>query len=491
MSISINRNSTVKEPGIKGFLYWWIESDHNPGILIFDSILGIAIIASTYCTYLELMVDDVHPMVESINLIFLIFFITEYCLRFYVCSDFLHDWRELGPGKAFLKKIDWMLRFYSIIDLIALLPAIRYFRLFRAIRILRFLKFIRVIKIASIFTDFKQNTLVFRKLSSDWRFYGVIFLVSVLLIFFLSFGVFIIEENIGSQKYTNFSESLWHSLKLIKLGDTRPSSNLSRILLSIIMISNVMLVSVIISFMSNKVRHIMEKISEGSIIDDSGLDGHIVLCGFTHTTKIVIDELLNEPDFKQNIVLITEKDVQVDGVVTLKGDFTDKDILQNVHLGSARTCIVFAEQRGSDDDKTIDMRSIMTAFLIEYDYPSLHTIVELNDKENATTVNDKVKVNEFINKEEIDGKLIAASIKTPNLSKHFKQLYFNKGLGDVKISKVSELLTKSNDINYRQLKEESIEKDFTIIGIISKDDNKVISIKNDDMISINDSVIYT
>ena len=56
------------------------------------------------------------------------------------------------------------------------------------------------------------------------------------------------------------------------------------------------------------------------------------------TTKIVIDELLNEPDFKQNIVLITEKDVQVDGVVTLKGDFTDKDILQNVHLDSARTC---------------------------------------------------------------------------------------------------------------------------------------------------------
>ena len=65
-----------------------------------------------------------------------------------------------------------------------------------------------MIKIASIFTDFKQNTLVFRKLSSDWRFYGVIFLVSVLLIFFLSFGVFVIEENIGSKKYTNFSESL-------------------------------------------------------------------------------------------------------------------------------------------------------------------------------------------------------------------------------------------------------------------------------------------
>ena len=78
--------------------------------------------------------------------------------------------------------------------------------------------------------------------------------------------------------------------------------------------------------------HIMEKISEGSIIDDSGLDNHIVLCGFTHTTKIVIDELLNDQDFKQNIVLITQKDVQIDGVVTLKGDFTDKDILQNVHL---------------------------------------------------------------------------------------------------------------------------------------------------------------
>ena len=487
---SINRHSTVKQPGLKGFLYWWIESNHNPGILIFDSILGVIIIVSTYCTYLELMVDGVSPMVETINLIFLIFFIIEYCIRFYICSDFIHDWKKLGIGQAIIKKIDWMLRFYSIIDLIALLPAIRYFRLFRAIRILRFLKFLRVLKLASIFTDFKQNALVFRKLSSDWRFYGVIFLVSVLLIFFLSFGVFLIEENIGSQKYSNFSESLWHSLKLIKLGDTRPSSNLSRILLSIIMISNIMLISVIISFMSNKVRHIMEKISDGSIIDDSGLDNHIVFCGFTHTTRIVIDELMNQQDFKQNMVLITKKDVQIDGIITLKGDFTDKDILKNVYLERAHICIVFAEQRDSEDDKTIDMRSIMTAFLIEYDYPELHTIVELNNKENATTVNDKVRVNEFINKEEIDGKLIAASIKTPNLSKHFKQIYFNQGLGNVKISKISEIFKHSGEITYKRLKELSIDRDFTVMGIISKDTDKVISVKNDDTINIDDSIIY-
>jgi len=187
---------------------------------------------------------------------------------------------------------------------------------------------------------------------------------------------------------------------------------------------------------------------------------------------------------------ITKKDIQVDGVITLKGDFTDKDILNNVHLGKARICIVFAEQRDSEDDKTIDMRSIMTAFLIEYDYPELHTIVELNNKENATTVNDKVRVNEFINKEEIDGKLIAASIKTPNLSKHFKQIYFNEGLGNVKISKISEIFKYSGEITYKKLKELSIEKDFTIIGIISKDTDAVISVKNDDMIKINDSVIY-
>ena len=88
---------------------------------------------------MELWIDiplppDLQKLFDDYEEISLLFFVVEYILRFWVISDFIDDFREglLNTGnhiKAFFialePKLKWMVKPYSIIDLLAILPIFR------------------------------------------------------------------------------------------------------------------------------------------------------------------------------------------------------------------------------------------------------------------------------------------------------------------------------------------------------------------------------
>ena len=169
----MNRDSSSPEPGIKGFLYWWLENRNNPKAVIVDIVLNLIIFASIYFVFVEFSLENRTPdYILKINTAFLIFFTIEYLTRLYISSDFLWDASGSKDGsivKAFTNKIRWMVKFFSIIDLLSLLPAIRYLRIFRTLRILRLLRLLRFLRVLKVFRNFEKYLLVFRGLTESWR----------------------------------------------------------------------------------------------------------------------------------------------------------------------------------------------------------------------------------------------------------------------------------------------------------------------------------
>jgi len=160
MAQTIDREADKKQNGLKGFLHWWLENPNNNKIIYVDILLNLVIIASIYSLYVEYCYDDSIPShIITINNLFLAFFIAEYIIRFFISTDFLADASKQHGGSlysAIINKVRWMTKFFSIIDLLAILPAIRYLRVLRTIRILRFLRLLRFLRVLKVFRHFQK-----------------------------------------------------------------------------------------------------------------------------------------------------------------------------------------------------------------------------------------------------------------------------------------------------------------------------------------------
>jgi len=156
---NINRNSKTKKPGIKGFFYWWLENDNNPKEWILSLLLNLIIIVSIIFTIIDLSSESTIPKWhETINDIFLAFFIIEYLTRFSISTDFIYDVKKENGSLwiAIKNKIRWMFKFFSLIDLLSILPAIRFLRIFRTIRLIRLIRLIRFLRILRVLKLFRN-----------------------------------------------------------------------------------------------------------------------------------------------------------------------------------------------------------------------------------------------------------------------------------------------------------------------------------------------
>lgn len=485
----MDRTAKTRQRGVKGFLYWWLESRYNPKIIYVDILLLFIISVSVFFTLLELYNQDKNlPVwIFQTDNAFTVLFVLEYAIRLYISTDFIADIKAGNFFYAIRNKCKWIFSLSALIDLAALLPIIRFIRFFKAGKFLRFIKVFRFLRILKVKKITVQVSILARSLKESYFSFLMLFTATLIVIFLNSVGLFLAETQVDSS--TSLAENIIYTLKLIGLSDTTPKTIIGRIFASLTLFANIAFISVFISIISSKAGEIMDNIKMGKT-GNLNIQDHIVLCGYTNSSKKVIEELLNNKRYcSKKIVLVTEKkNPNLNGIIYVNGDYSDIDVLRQVNVKDADLAVVFSEYKEHETIKNVDMRTVLTVYNVEQENPAVHTIAEIINEKNAEIIKEKIKGDEIIFKETIDAHLIVNCIR----HQHISPLIYELLDSDNRIIKEKTLkdFGFNQKITFKELKQYQLDHDIIILGYINTQNAAFLAPQNSTVIDIEDRLIY-
>ncbi len=409
---------------IKKFIYDILENPEYKFRHAVDVIIIILILSSigTYLWELSLPPDSYYiPFFEVLNNYFLILFIIEYLLRFWVASDFLDDirFKMRKEGKPFHiallyaigNKIAWVLTPVSLLDLMGIIPFLRISRMFRIFRIFRVFRVARFAMTSNIYIN------VFRKRAIE---IGFLFLISSFIIIFSAVMVFTVEKTAGNDQFSSLKDALWWSvvtLTTVGYGDKYPVTTLGRFFASVIMFMGVGIIALPAGIIGSALTEEFKNIKEGRV-NLRKMKNHILILGWNSSAPRIIDELDKRGVLiNRKIVVVTPyEEVDDERVIYKKGDPSrEKDLLDS-GIGEACMIVVLAEDVKTGS-RNPDALAMITAMLAKALNPLAHIIVEIIDPQNAELLESNLYGVEIIYKEEVSIQMIVNSICAPGAGK--------------------------------------------------------------------------
>lgn len=173
--------------------------------------------------------DKLIRTLEVFELISVLIFTVEYFLRIYVAD----------------KKLGYILSFYGLIDLIAILPFyvatgldLRSIRIFRVLRLLRILKLVRysdaATRLVEVFKAIRRELVVFTA-------------VMVCIIYVSAVGIYYFEYPVQPYEFSSVFHSMWWALStftFLGYGDVYPITVGGRILTFFVLLSGIFMIAV-------------------------------------------------------------------------------------------------------------------------------------------------------------------------------------------------------------------------------------------------------
>ena len=328
------------------------------------------------------------------------------------------------------------------LDVLAVIPLFRIFRSARALRLLRIVRLFRLLGVwARLSSHYPQ---ILRNSAVDFVIVTGILLITVV------FGTIAINyfESRGPASelsQTNLSEqaadpnlassnnagagdaaspsqptaiendfdlqsSFWYSIYTLLAAEPvpyPPKTINSRIVTVFLMLAGMAIFAIfagtVSAFMVDRMR------MEGRVVEWDALSSHIVICGWTQKTKIIIEEYrASRTSRRIPIVVITELDSELidqeiralSNVMFVHDDFTRVSALRRAGIDRATTCLVLTDTSGGRSEQDADARTILSALTVEKMNPDVFTCAELVNRNYAShlkvgNVNDYVVTSEY------------------------------------------------------------------------------------------------
>ncbi|RAM50338.1 MAG: ion transporter [Hapalosiphonaceae cyanobacterium JJU2] len=193
------------------------------GKVINLSIAGLVLLSSCFFVAETYKIPDVVRLYLNIlDNVILVVFALEYFLRLWSAED----------------KLKYILSFYAVIDLIAILPSflgaidISFLRLLRWFRILRLIRFI-------------DQKYLFGISSEDGVIFARILFTLFAIIFVYSGLIYQVEHPVNSKVFTTFLDAFYFSvvtMTTVGFGDVTPTSEFGRLLTVLMILTGIALI---------------------------------------------------------------------------------------------------------------------------------------------------------------------------------------------------------------------------------------------------------
>ncbi|MBF0447112.1 MAG: NAD-binding protein [Magnetococcales bacterium] len=375
---------TIIYQSSKDFVRAIFTGKNKSGQKLLNLIMMVLVITSIWIMIVEndpqLTRSEVH-ILEWLDESFTWFFLIEYLLRLWVCSDFRLDYdtafrrykrRLFNPRlsrtilhalqAALSNKFKWMIEPLSIIDLLAILPLFRMFRLFRVLRVFRLLKLFRYSKRLHFFVKIMQGSSF--ELKS-------LFSVALVIWGMVAIAFYLSELNINPN-ITNIWESIyWVTITIttVGYGDITPMTSMGQFVAVIGVLTGIWVIIFMTSIVVSSLMEQIVSLREFKMINRAErMKNHIIVCGLDTLGRAVCQSLEAEGrtfvgvDLDQSRVDLAAKN----GWVVLQGDAREETVWQSLRLEYAHSVISTFEQ---------EMNNVYVVLLVREKNPRCHIVV--------------------------------------------------------------------------------------------------------------------
>lgn len=464
---------------IKRGCYYVLEDQTSRVREVVNILLMLVVVASIVEMVLEVNPDltpERRLLYEKLEDVFIAIFLTEYLLRWWICSNFRHDFRTaqiqrlrripntppttlffIGLHAGLRHKIQWMTEPLSIVDLLAILPIFRPFRIFRVLRVLRILKLFRYSKRLSMF-----GTIMRERAFELWSVAAI-----AVVVWGMAALAFYVEESGVNEKINTLSEAVYWAIITITTvgyGDITPATDTGRVIAVVGTIFGmsavVFFTSVIVSALTEQFTTLKEHRMERQI---DKMRGHYIVCGYADLGNAVCATLKEE---RRDFVVVDIDQDRVEaaeraGYVTLRGDVTLEETWSRLGLPRAAGVITALAEEATN----------VYIILIVKDLQAKCPLVACGTTKDSRNRLLKVGADRVITPFQLGGLQMAQSAIRP-AALDFFDLSLQREFGDWEVEEV--LVPINSRLKNHELKEAGVRIEFDLILVAIKRESEMI-----------------
>ncbi|MBF0308023.1 MAG: NAD-binding protein [Magnetococcales bacterium] len=481
---------------IKLFFYHFLENPDSRRRDLFNVAMMGVVMFSLATMVLETNPDLTPEEVERFHHLdfgYSLLFLVEYLLRFWVCSDFVQDYRQAfvrrrrrhhrdnetwvrlqATWDAVRPKLLWMRRPMSVVDLLSILPLFGPFRLLRVLRVLRILKLFRYSRRLSFFTV----------ILADRRQELISLSVVMVLVVSMVALAFYIAEHPFNESVHHFWQALYWSVitvTTVGYGDITPVTPLGQgvAMVGVIMGMSVpvFMTSILVTALTERILLLKEQRMERVI---ERLRGHIIVCGLDPLGWAVCQTLKLEG---RKFACIDERQERVEaamreGWAAIHGDVTQEEAWERLGLGRA-SCVISA----IGDEAT----NVYLILIVREHRPDCF-VVACGISPDSEKRLLKVGANRVISPFRTGGAQMAYTALRPK-ALHFLDLVLKRDLVELEMEEL--IIPPGSVMAGKPLSESNLRRDFDIIvvGIVPADGELIFNPKADTLLNTGDCLI--
>jgi len=229
---------------LRRWLFAQLEAPATPGrrLSLLNQLLALVIVAACIAAILETeptILAGNEALFRTLETVFVIIFIVEYALRFWLAADLPRYAGKRFPRLRYLVSIPALIDLAAIVPILLLLSGSGSF-LIRLLRLLRLLRFIRMARLASALDYF------FVAIHSRRFELFVSLCVGLLLMVFCSTLLYLAEGAVQPKDFGSIPRAMWWAvvtLTTVGYGDAVPITVLGRVFAGLTAIAGVITIA--------------------------------------------------------------------------------------------------------------------------------------------------------------------------------------------------------------------------------------------------------